>query len=94
MKATITVSSHYGFDRNWTLHCTTRKVTKTFYLGQDVKFCSRVLGMSPSEVVEAIGTNRLDTERGLKKLAKFVCSHLSLDGRSIKKYQQWELCAQ
>lgn len=94
MKATINISSSYGFDHNWTLICQTKKVTKSFYLGQDVKFCERVLGMSPRYIVEQIGTNRIDTEIGRKKLAKFICEQLGLNGRSIKKYQPWELCSQ
>lgn len=94
MKSTISISSSYGFDHNWTLICSTDKVTKSFYLGQDVKFCSRVLGMSPQYVIEQIGTNRLDTEKARQKLAKFICEQLGLNGRTIKKYQSWELCSQ
>lgn len=94
MKATIKITSNYGFDQNWTLICQTKKVTKSFYLGQDVKFCSRVLVMHPSYIAEQIGTNRLDTEEGRKKLAKFICEQLGLNGRSINKYQPWELCSQ
>lgn len=94
MKSTINITSSYGFDHNWTLICQTKKVTKSFYLGQDVKFCSRVLGMDTSYVVSKIGTNRLDTEIGRKKLAKFICEQLGLNGRNINKYQSWELCAQ
>jgi hypothetical protein len=94
MKATIHISSSYGFDHNWTLICQTKKVTKSFYLGQDVKFCWRVLGLEPRHVVQEIGTDRLDTEDGRNKLAKFICEQLGLNGRNIKKYQSWELCSQ
>lgn len=94
MKATIEISSSYGFDHNWTLVCSTPKATKSFFLGQDVKFCSRVLGMSPSHLVREIGTNRLDTEAGRNKLAKFICSTLGINGRTMKQYETWTLCAQ
>ena len=94
MKATISISSSYGFDRNWTLQCSTQKSSNSFYLGQDVKFCTRVLGMSPAQVVNEIGTDRLDTEAGRNKLAKFICQRLGINGRNIKNYQTWELCSQ
>lgn len=94
MKATIEITSTYGFDHNWTLVCSTPKATKRFYLGQDVKFCDRVLGMSPSYLVREIGTNRLDTTTGREKLAKYICSTLGINGRTMKQYQPWSLCAQ
>lgn len=94
MKATISISSSYGFDHNWTLICITDKVTKSFYLGQDVKFCSRVLGMDVNYVIEQIGTNRLDTEKAKRKLAKFICKTLGLNGHNIKKIEPWGLCSQ
>jgi len=94
MKATISISSSYGFDHNWTLICQTKKSVKSFYLGQDVKFCQRILGMSPRYVVEQIGTNDLTTAQARMKLAKFICEQLGLNGRTIKKYQSWELCSQ
>ena len=95
MKATIEItSSNYGFEHNWTLVCSTPKATKHFFLGQDVKFCYRVLGMSPREVVLAIGTDRLYTKSDRIKLAKFICSTLDINGRTMKQYQPWSLCAQ
>lgn len=93
MKTRIVVSSAYGFDHNWTLICQTPKTTKAFYLGQDVKFCHRVLGMSGREVAAEIGTNRLDTEAGQVKLAKYICKRLGLNGHTIKKYTLWDLAA-
>jgi hypothetical protein len=95
MQAEIKVTSAYGFDRNWTLVVSTAKKTKSFYLGQDVKFCSRVLGMEPSYIIEQIGTREVDEGTiGNKKLAKFICEQLKLNGRNISKIEPWELCAQ
>ena len=95
MQAEIKVTSAYGFDRNWTLVVSTAKKTKSFYLGQDVKFCSRVLGMEPSYIIEQIGTREVDEGTiGNKKLAKFICKQLKLNGRNISKIEPWELCAQ
>lgn len=89
MTIQVTTGS-YGFGHEWTLNAYGRN----FYLGQDVKFCSRVLGMSPSYLVREIGTNRFDTEAGRKKLAKYICSTLGINRRTIKQYQPWSLCAQ
>lgn len=79
-----------GFGHDWTLVA----YGKRFWLGQDVKFCARVLGMSPSYVVTCIGTNRLDTIEGRKKLARFVVDKLGITRSNIKNLQPWELCAQ
>ena len=95
MKAEIKISSNYGFDHNWTLVVSTAKNTKSFYLGQDVKFCSRVLGMEPSYIVREIGTREIDYGTiGNKKLAEFICKHLNLNGRNINKIEPWGLCAE
>ena len=95
MKAEIQISSSYGFDHNWTLVVSTAKKTKSFYLGQDVKFCSRVLGMETSYVIQQIGTREVDNGTpGNKKLAKFICKELGLNGRNIDKIEPWGLCCQ
>ena len=95
MKAEIKISSSYGFDHIWTLVLSTAKKTKSFLLGQDVKFCSRVLGMEPSYVVRQIGTGEIsEGTPGNKKLAKFIVNELGLNGRNIDKIEPWGLCAQ
>jgi hypothetical protein len=95
MKAEIKISSAYGFDRNWTLVVSTAKKTKSFFLGQDVKFCSRVLGMEPKYVVRQIGTGEiLEGTPGNKKLARFIVNELGLNGRLIDNFEPWAFCAQ
>lgn len=95
MNAEIKISSNYGFDHNWTLVVSTPTKTKSFYLGQDVKFCNRVLEMEPSYVIQQIGTREVDEGTpGNKKLAKFICKKLELNGRNIDKIEPWSLCAQ
>lgn len=95
MKAEIEITSAYGFDHNWTLIVSTPKKTKRFYLGQDVKFCSRVLEMETSYVVQQIGTKEISKgTKGNKKLAKFICDTLGLHGRNINKIEPWGLCCQ
>ena len=95
MNAEIKITSNYGFDHNWTLVVSTPKKTKSFYLGQDVKFCNRVLSMEPGYIVQQIGTGEIsEGTPGNKKLAKFICNELNLNGRNIDKIEAWGMCAE
>ena len=87
MKVHITRGS-YGFGHEWTLEV----YGKQYYLGQDVKFCSRVLGVSPSTIVSAIGSPEIEGPSVNKKLARFICDELGITRKTI--IQPWELCAQ
>jgi hypothetical protein len=90
MKIIIT-RGDYGFGHNWALVVG----DKRFYLGQDVKFCTRVLGMQPSDVVARIGTREIgEGEVGNKRLAKFILSELKITKKQLKNLEPWELCAQ
>lgn len=90
MKVIIT-QGDYGFSYNWTLEYN----KKQFYLGQDVKFCNRVLGITPSYVASYIGTNVIDEGTiGNKKLARFIVKELGLTKSNTKDLNTWELCAQ
>ena len=80
----------YGFSHNWTLNVFGRQ----FFLGQDVKFCRRVLGMDTSHVVSQIGTNDLRTEEARTALAEFIVDHLELDEDKVNELETWDLCAQ
>ena len=84
----ITVSSSYGFDHNWTLELG----TKQFYLGQDVKFCTRVLGMAPMDVIHEIGSADIQNDKVNKRLASFIVKQLGGRKRIIN-LDIWELCA-
>lgn len=96
MKAKVIVSrGSYGFGHDWCLVLETKKHSQRFYLGQDGKFCTRVLGMDPSTVVAIIGTREIDNDtKGNRVLAKFICSELGINGHNFKKIQSWELSAQ
>lgn len=100
MKATIVTTNDdygYGFIVKWHLHLTFGKKnpkTKTFYLGQDVKFCTRVLGLSPYLVVQNIGGNDIDNPQIRVNLANFIISHLGLTAKDLKSMQIWELSAE
>ena len=80
----------YGFGHNWTLNY----YGKDFYLGQDVKFCSRVLGLSPRQVKSDIGSDNLMLISTRKKLAKFIINELGITRKNIKNIKPWELCSQ
>lgn len=86
----IEIHSNYGFDHNWTLVAYGRQ----FYLGQDVKFCSRVLGEDPRYIIENIGSNDLQHESTRRKLARYIMDRLDLTAKNIKNLQPWSLCAE
>ena len=87
MKVRITRGS-YGFGHDWTLEA----YGKSYYLGQDVKFCTRVLGMEPSTLVSVIGSPNIEQKSVNTKLARFICASIGIT-RSTK-LNKWELCAQ
>lgn len=92
MKAKIEISNgSYGFGKTWTLVI---NESKSFYLGQDVKFCSRVLGLSPSYIVESIGSGDIEDVSVNKKLANFIINQLGLTENNLKQLQSWELSAE
>ena len=84
----------YGFGYDWNLVVTTDNGRKSFYLGQDAKFCSRVLGLSPMEVINEIGTDDLGTEENRNLLGQFIVDHLGLDEEKLESLSPWELCCQ
>ena len=85
----IIITSNYGFDHNWTLIVK----NKSFYLGQDVKFCHRILGMSPREIVQQIGSANIQEKKVNSKLARFIVKQLG-GTKAIINLQSWELCAE
>lgn len=85
----------YGFGHNWSLVCSTPKVEKVFYLGQDEKVCRRILGLTARGVIDKIGTAKIDEgTRGNKRLAKLLVEHFQLNGNNIKKIESWQLSAE
>lgn len=77
----------------WTLIYVRGKDTRVFYLGQDVKFCRRMLGMEVSEVMEQAGIKAID---GLNKgkLARYILERLGLTTDNLMHMKQWELSPQ
>lgn len=96
MKAFIQIDrGSYGFGHTWSLVLTKRNGTsKSFYLGQDVKFCSRVLGMSPRYIVEQIGSGNI-TERNVNnRLANFIIKSLGFNKTELFKLEPWAISAE
>lgn len=98
MKSEVIVKRREDFGHDWILVLETKKnkilQRKSFYLGQDVKFCSRVLGMSPRDVVDEIGSGDFTREKNLKLLGKLISKQLGLSAKSIDKLDAWDLCSQ
>lgn len=91
MKARIVISNGaYGFGKEWTLVV---NEIEYFYLGQDVKFCSRVLGLSPSYIVQQIGSNDIENPNVNERLANFILNELELTEDKLNTLNNWDLCA-
>lgn len=65
----LTERDGYGFGHNWTLAVKKGNKTKNFWLGQDAKVCSRMLGISGRELAEQIGSN----DMGIYQTRKAIC---------------------
>ena len=84
----IEITNQYGFAHYWTLVYR----NKSYYLGQDVKVCNRLLNMLPRDVVQAIGTREIDKPTGNKKLAQFIVNTLKEEySINFKNLQPWDL---
>jgi hypothetical protein len=80
----------YGFGRTWTLCAYGKK----FYLGQDSKFCHRVLGMDANYIASQIGSKDLSLKKTRANLARFICQELGVTRKSVNSIDQWGLCAE
>ena len=94
MKATVISNPHY-FGRTWQLRIKTKKDERTFFLGQDVKVCSRILGMSPRQVINEIGSDNIGNgTKGADRLGKFIADRIGVNGRNMKKLEAWALACE
>lgn len=99
MKPTIEVETVYGFCHNWTLvlPATKKHPAQRFWLGQDVKFCERVLGMSPEYILYCInqerGTNYTQIDVSNPMLARFIVRCLG-GTRYMRTQEPWAFAAQ
>lgn len=77
----------YGFGRTWELKAYGRK----FYLGQDAKVCSRLLGLDPSEVIKLIGGNNISDDQINNNLAVLIINTVGLDAENSQDLEAWAL---
>jgi hypothetical protein len=75
----------YGFGHDWQLQLTKDQVPKTFYLGQDAKVCSRILGMNATEMErEGLIPNRnIDDPETNKALAWLIVRAVTTDPEAV-----------
>lgn len=85
----ITTKSSIPWVTLWTLNVYGRK----FYLGQDVKFCHRILNMDPGYVVKQIGSNDIRKKTVNERLAKLICNELGIDRKTVMQFEPWALAA-
>ena len=92
-----TIPNAYGFGRDWILSVDGRE----FWLGQDAKVCSRVLGCSPKDIIWAYEneTGREYTEFEDQKFQSWLTDQLWLalfDHESVRldNLNDWDLCVQ
>jgi len=93
-----TTPNAYGFGHDWTLVVDFKSFgvvsRKRFFLGQDSKFCSRVLGVNPRQIQNVIGTNDLSVHSNRVKLANYIYRSLELNHKKVRTLEVWEICAQ
>lgn len=97
IKASVRISPNgYGFGHDWTLVIEKNGIPRTFMLGQDVKYCSR-LGLDPPSIVAALGSNDLRDPKINEQLAWLIIENLSDEDQEdvaekiYDNLQSWEL---
>jgi len=87
-KAEIILSAGpYGFGRTWEL----KVYGKRFYLGQDAKVCSRLLGLDPKEVINLIRGNNISDDKINNNLAVLIIDTIGLSYESAQDLEAWAL---
>ncbi|MEY2888107.1 MAG: hypothetical protein RIT01_591 [Pseudomonadota bacterium] len=75
----------YGFGRTWELSA----YGKRFYLGQDAKVCSRLLGLDPQIVIQKIGGNNISDDQINNNLAVLIINEIKLDAETAAMLEPW-----
>lgn len=98
MKADIIVTVNgYGFGHDWQLEVTKGDETKMFYLGQDAKVCSRILGMRGSEIADIVGSNDMRLESTRQAIANLILEAVGVTEDNEDEFfnlQPWEIAAE
>jgi hypothetical protein len=93
----IITRNGYGFGGDWQMICRRNKKTKTFYLGQDAKVCYRIIGMSPKELAEHIGSNDLTKRKTRKAICELILLALNVTPDNENDFfnlQPWQIAAE
>lgn len=77
----------YGFGRTWEL----KVYGKRFYLGQDAKVCSRLLGLDPKEVINLIRGNNISDDKINNNLAVLIIDTIGLSYEAAQDLEAWAL---
>ena len=96
MKVDISPEPYYFGTHRWNLNVVfgrKQKTFKTFLLGQDAKFTSRVLGCDINELFDQLKIKKW-TPRASKKVANYIVHELELNSKILKKIEVWELCCE
>ena len=98
MKTDLIITRNgYGFGYDWQLIVSKGKKQKTFYLGQDAKVCHRILGMTPKELVNEIGSNDLTKKQTRQKIGNLILQAIGVNSENeneIFNLQPWEIAAE
>lgn len=52
-------------------------------LGHGLTFCTQYLGLTPTELIEELGTDRLDTITGKRILARYIVKKLGINKKNV-----------
>ena len=98
MKTELIITRNgYGFGGDWQLSVTKGKRRKIFYLGQDAKVCHRILGLTPKELTNEIGSNDLTKKETRQKICDLILESIGVtpdNENEFMKLQPWEIAAE
>jgi hypothetical protein len=96
MKVSIEPEPYYFGTHRWMLNVVfgrKNKKTKRFFLGQDVKFCSRVLGYEIEDLFDDLKIKKWN-QKSSQKLGNFIIRELELTSKILNNLNEWELSAE
>lgn len=67
---------------------------KMFYLGQDVKYCYRIMGGTLTEVLKETRIKKIETHKERVKLGNFIIRTLGLTSKDLKEIETWDLACE
>lgn len=98
MKADLIITRNgYGFGHDWQLEVTRNEEKKVFYLGQDAKVCSRILGMTGREVAEEVGSNDMSLPETKEAVANLILEAVGVTEENEEAFFQldpWMIAAE